>query len=99
MMDISSQELQKRLQDGENVNVLDVREEWEHEEMNIGNSKLIPLAELPFRLAEIEAWKAEEVVVYCYSGNRSGRAKEFLQSKGFEKVRNLLGGISEYFEE
>jgi rhodanese-related sulfurtransferase len=95
MNDITTQELRERLEKGEKLNILDVREQWEFDEANL-NGLLIPLAELPARLDEISQWKKEELIVHCKSGNRSARAKEYLKTQGFENVRNLLGGITEY---
>lgn len=94
-MDISVQELKDRMEDGEELNLIDVREEYEYEEDNIG-ALLIPLGELPDRLYEIEDWKEEEVLVHCRSGARSERAQKFLQSQGFTNVRNVIGGILAY---
>ena len=91
-MDITIEELKERLDKGENLNLIDVREEYEFDEFNIG-AKLIPLGELPDRLEEIEAWKDQEILVHCRSGARSGRAKEYLESEGFSNVRNVLGGM------
>ncbi len=96
-MDITVEELKQRLDAGEQFNFLDVREEYEFDEQNLG-SKLIPLGELPDRLDEIEAWKDAEVVVHCRSGARSGRAKAFMESQGFTNVRNVIGGILAYNE-
>ncbi|WP_448530355.1 rhodanese-like domain-containing protein [Raineya sp.] len=98
MQDIEAKELNERLLKGENLQILDVRETWEYEEENL-NGKLIPLGELPQRLAEIEDWKEKEIIVHCRSGARSENAKRFLQSKGFQNVRNLIGGISLYLEQ
>ncbi|MFY7825482.1 MAG: rhodanese-like domain-containing protein [Flectobacillus sp.] len=91
-MDITVEELKQRLDAGEKFNFLDVREEYEYEEDNLG-ALLIPVGELPDRLYEIQGWKDQEVVVHCRSGARSGRAKAFLESQGFTNVRNVLGGI------
>lgn len=93
--DITCEQVKSRLDSGEKFNFIDVREEWEFEEANIG-ATLIPLGELPYRLSEIESMKDEEIVVHCKSGNRSGQAKKFLNSRGFTNVRNMLGGITEY---
>lgn len=98
MQDIDAKELNDRLLKGENLHILDVREAWEYEEENL-NGKLIPLGELPQRLAEIADWKEKEIIVHCRSGARSENAKRFLQSKGFQNVRNLIGGISLYLEQ
>jgi len=59
---------------------------------NIGG-KLIPLAELPNQLADLEENKNSEVIVYCRSGMRSATAKQFLMQHGFVNVRNLIGGV------
>lgn len=95
MEDITVNELKERLEKGEKFHFLDVREEWEYEEDNLG-AENIPLGELPHRLSEIEDFKDQEIVVHCRSGARSGNAKKFLESKGYSKVRNVLGGILAY---
>jgi len=91
-MDITIEELKDRLDKGEKLNLIDVREEYEFDEFNIG-ATLIPLGELPDRLEEIDAWKDQEILVHCRSGARSGRAKEYLESEGYNHVRNVLGGM------
>jgi rhodanese-related sulfurtransferase len=91
-MDITIEELKERMDKGEKLNLIDVREEYEFDEFNIGAS-LIPLGELPDRLEEIEAWKDQEILIHCRSGARSGRAKEYLESEGYSNVRNVLGGM------
>ncbi len=95
--DITCQDVKARIQKGEKFNFIDVREEWEYEENNIG-AKLIPLGELPNRLSEVEHLKDEEIIVHCKSGGRSGQAKKFLNAKGYSNVRNMLGGITAYLE-
>jgi rhodanese-related sulfurtransferase len=95
MEDITVSELKERVERGEKFHFLDVREEWEYEEDNLGADN-IPLGELPHRLAELEPMKEEEIVIHCRSGARSGNAKKFLETKGFTKVRNVLGGIMAY---
>ncbi len=91
-MDITIEELKERMDKGEKLNLIDVREEYEFDEFNIG-ATLIPLGELPDRLEEIEAWKDQEILIHCRSGARSGRAKEYLTSEGYTNVRNVLGGM------
>ncbi|SNS86616.1 Rhodanese-related sulfurtransferase [Ekhidna lutea] len=95
--DITCQEVKDRLEKGDKFNFIDVREEWEYEEANIG-ATLIPLGDLPTRISEIESMKNEEIIVHCKSGARSGRAKKFLNSQGFTNVRNMEGGITAYLE-
>lgn len=97
MEDITVEELKERLEKKEQFPFIDVREEWEYEEDNLGALN-IPLAQLPHSLDEIEQYKDQELVVHCRSGARSANAKQFLQTKGFNKVRNVLGGILAYRE-
>lgn len=93
--DITCQELKERMDKGEKLNIIDVRELHEFEEFNIG-AQLIPLGEIPFRLDELEHLKNEEVILHCRSGARSGNAKMFMMESGFTNVRNLLGGMVEW---
>ncbi|PSR52270.1 NADH oxidase [Adhaeribacter arboris] len=92
MEDITTDELKKRLAAGEKPFIVDVREPHEYEEFNIGALN-IPLGSLPQHLEELEEHKDEEIILHCRSGARSGNAKAYLQQQGFEKVRNLLGGM------
>lgn len=93
--DISVVELKKRLDAGETINLIDVREQYEYEEFNLGGD-LIPLGTLPGKLEDLEDLKNEEVIVHCRSGARSGTAKMFLTQSGFTNVRNLLGGVLDW---
>ncbi|MFC3414919.1 rhodanese-like domain-containing protein [Algoriphagus hitonicola] len=95
MEDINVNELKERLEKKDQFLFLDVREEWEYEDDNLG-AKNIPLGDLPHQLDELEQYKNEEIIIHCRSGARSGNAKKFLESKGFSKVRNVLGGIMAY---
>jgi rhodanese-related sulfurtransferase len=91
-MDITIEELNERLTNKETLNIIDVREEYEFDEFNIG-AQLIPLGELPDRLDEIKADKDAEIILHCRSGARSGRAVAYLESEGYTNVRNLVGGM------
>jgi len=95
MEDINVEDLKARLDKNEKFVFIDVREEWEYEDENLGAIN-IPLGDLPDRLDEIEKYKNQEIIIHCRSGARSGNAKKFLESKGFSKVRNVLGGIMAY---
>jgi molybdopterin/thiamine biosynthesis adenylyltransferase/rhodanese-related sulfurtransferase len=88
---ITPVELKRRLDAGEDVFVLDVREPHEYQIVNIG-APLIPLGDLPNRLNELDPNR--EIVIHCKSGGRSQRAAEFLQKSGFKSVVNLAGGIT-----
>ncbi len=94
-LEISVEELKARLDLGQEVFLLDVREPHEYEIANLGG-KLIPLNDLPKRVNELDS--SHEIVVYCASGIRSGKAVKFLTDVGFRKVKNLVGGISAWAE-
>jgi len=95
MEDITVEELKEKLDNKEDFVFLDVREEWEYEEDNLGALN-ISLGQLPHQLNTLEKHRNDEIVIHCRSGARSGKAKELLESKGFKKVRNVLGGILAY---
>jgi sulfur-carrier protein adenylyltransferase/sulfurtransferase len=94
--EITVEELKQKLDNGDNVNVLDVREPHEYEVANIG-AKLIPLGELPERLVELD--QDENFVIHCKTGGRSARAVQLLQRAGFQNVYNVKGGINAWSEE
>jgi molybdopterin/thiamine biosynthesis adenylyltransferase/rhodanese-related sulfurtransferase len=84
------EELKRKLDAGEDIYVLDVREPHEYQICNIGGH-LIPLGELPKRVNELDT--SREIVAHCRSGARSAKAVDFLKQAGFRKVHNLSGGI------
>ena len=98
MNNITVEELKKRLDAGEKLNIVDVREPHEKAEFNIGGV-LIPLGQIQsMQIDEIEDLKDKEVILYCRSGNRSGQACMFLDAMGFKKTRNLVGGMLSWEE-
>ena len=98
MQEITVSALKARLDTGEDVHLLDVREDSERAEFNIGG-KHIPLGKIQlFELDELEEWKDQEIVVYCRSGKRSGLATMMLQQAGFTNVINLNGGMLGWVE-
>ena len=94
-MDITVQDLKERLDKGETLNLIDVREPNEYEADNIG-ATLIPLGDLPYRLDELDGLQDEEIIVHCRSGSRSARAQQILEQNGFNNVRNVIGGMLAY---
>ena len=94
--EITVQELKQKMDDGEDINVLDVREPHEYEVANIG-VKLVPLGELPRRLAEFD--HNENFAIHCKTGGRSAKAVKLLQDAGFGNVYNVKGGITAWSEE
>ncbi len=93
MQTISVQELKKRLDAGEAIHILDVREPAEYADYNIG-AHLLPLGQIMGGMIDdIEDWKDKEVVVHCRSGMRSMQACLMLEQMGFTNTKNLEGGI------
>ena len=91
-MDITVEELKEKLDKKENFIFIDVREPHEYAEFNLG-AKLIPLGDVANIVTEYANHKADEIVIHCRSGKRSGMAMEFLQQNGYKNVRNLIGGV------
>lgn len=92
MAPISSSELAKRLSNGEQINLLDVREEIEYHTFNIGG-KNIPLSKLYKTFSELGYNKNDEIIVICKIGLRSETATKLLLENGFPNARNLTGGL------
>ncbi len=98
MQNITVEELKARLDAGEKLNIIDVREPHENAEFNIGGI-LHPLGKIQtMTVDELEPFKDEEVIVYCRSGNRSGQACLILDTLGFKNTKNLVGGMLDWQE-
>ncbi len=93
--DMQVEELKRRLDAGDDIFVLDVREPHEYQICNIGGH-LIPLNDLPSRVHELDS--SREIVAHCKMGGRSAKAVDFLRQAGFSKVHNLAGGINAWAE-
>lgn len=93
MKTILPEEVQAKLQAGEAINLIDVREVAEVEAGHIPGITHIPLGLLEFRMHELD--KKEAYIMVCRSGGRSGQATAFLQSQGFD-VTNMAGGMLEW---
>jgi|SRR5688572_9892465 len=93
MENITAEEVRKRLDAGDKLHLVDVREPSENAEFNIGG-KLIPLGKIrSMDVPELDDLKDEEVICYCRSGARSGQACMILESMGFKNTKNLVGGM------
>ena len=93
MQTISVEELKGRMDAGEDIHLVDVREPIENAEFNIGGI-LLPLGDIQNMQTDvIDGWKDDEIVLYCRSGNRSGIATQILEQMGFKNVKNLTGGV------
>jgi rhodanese-related sulfurtransferase len=93
MQPISVEELKARIDAGESLHLLDVREPSEHADFNIGGI-LLPLGKVQTMQTDyIDDLKDQEVICYCRSGNRSGQACLILETIGFTNIKNLTGGM------
>ena len=95
MRDMTVEEFKQRLDKGDDLFVLDVREPHEYQICNLGGH-LIPLNDLPKRVSELDS--SREIVVHCKMGGRSAKAADFLRQAGFSRVHNLAGGITAWAE-
>lgn len=91
---ILSSEIKARLAQGEQLTLIDVREDEEVAEGMIQGAIHIPLGQLPERLSEIP--QVDEVILVCRSGNRSGRALGYLEANGYKGLKNMTGGMLEW---
>jgi len=92
MEQINATEFNKRLNTGETLNLLDVREEIEFYTYNIGGENL-PLSQIPTNINHLSYNKTDEIIVICKAGIRSQTACQLLTQNGFEQVKNLTGGL------
>ena len=97
MQTIDAKELKQLMDSKKEIGILDVRENEEYNICKIPNSQLIPLGALPDRVNELDPNR--EYVVHCHHGGRSAKAIDFLRSVGFNKLRNLTGGIDAWSED
>jgi rhodanese-related sulfurtransferase len=88
---ITPTELKTRLDKGDTLVLLDVREQWEFDLAKLSGSTLIPLGTLPQSLAKLN--RDAEIIAICHHGMRSADATNFLLQQGFPNVKNLVGGI------
>ena len=97
--ELTPEQLRQRLETGEPLLLIDVREpyEWQIANLEAQGAQLIPLGDLADRLDTIDT--DQEIVLYCRSGSRSASAQQHMRSRGFERVYNLRGGINAWAEQ
>jgi rhodanese-related sulfurtransferase len=92
MAPINATEFRARLNNGGQINILDVREEIEFATYNIGG-KNMPLSKLPDSITQLGYNKSDEIIVICKIGLRSETARQLLDKNGYTNARNLSGGL------
>lgn len=95
--DVAPGDLKSRLDRGDRILLLDVREPHEFRTGHLPGATSVPLGELPKHLGELD--RDGEIVAYCRSGGRSARAARLLSDAGFRRVHNLAGGLLAWSEE
>jgi rhodanese-related sulfurtransferase len=98
MKQMNVNELKSRMDAGEKLNIVDVREDVERADFNIGGTHLRLGRIQEMAIDDIEDLKDEEVIVYCRSGNRSQVACHILESMGFKNTVNVAGGMLDWEE-
>lgn len=98
MRQITVDELKSRMDSGEKLNVIDVREDIERADFNIGGTHFRLRRIQDMAIEELEDLKEEEVIVYCRSGNRSQMACLMLEHLGFKNTVNVTGGVLDWIE-
>ncbi|MEW5982715.1 MAG: molybdopterin-synthase adenylyltransferase MoeB [Acidobacteriota bacterium] len=93
-MEITVEELKTRIDGGERLTLVDVREHYEHRIVHLPGATLIPMGELIARQQELNP--DDELIIYCHFGIRSLKAAAYLRHEGFEKARSLRGGIDDW---
>ena len=89
--------LSERIETEKDLNLIDVREPWEHEIASIAQAKLLPMSRFKEWIDELNP--EQEIVVMCHHGIRSGHVCQFLALHGFKQVLNLEGGIDLWSKE
>ncbi len=95
-METTPEELKLKLERGEKLVLIDVREPEEYAICKIDGAKLIPMREFPARIHELNP--ADSMVIFCHHGGRSAQVAFWLNQQGFQKVENLQGGIDAWAE-
>jgi rhodanese-related sulfurtransferase len=93
--EITPEELKKKLDAGEKIIIVDVREPWEYDTAHVKGTKQIPMGDVPAR-AHQELDPEEHIVVMCHHGVRSASVASWLQQQGFERVQSLQGGVDRW---
>ena len=92
--EVSVEELKARMDAGTAPLLIDVREPWEHQIVNIESAKLIPMNTIPEHMEELD--KNAEIIVHCHHGQRSWNVAAYMMQHGFTNVKNLTGGIDSW---
>lgn len=92
-LEISCQEVKAKLDQGDDLVLLDCREREEHAVVAINNAVLLPMSEIQQRIDELKPHRERAIVIHCHHGMRSAQVATWLRSQGFEQAQSMAGGI------
>ena len=97
--EITPAQLKQRIETGEPLQLIDIREPFEWNIANLGEhgARLISLGDLPDQMEELD--REQDIVLYCRTGSRSQQALEYMRAAGFQRVSHLRGGITAWANE
>ncbi len=98
-IEIDCRNASEKLAAGADFLLLDCREPSEYECVHLSGATLIPMNDLPARIAELEPHREKEIIVYCHLGMRSLRVATWLRGQGFAQARSITGGIDQWAQE
>lgn len=98
-LEISCADVKAKLDGGVEFFFLDCREVDEHQVVCIQAAELVPMSEIPERIAELEPHRDREIVVHCHHGGRSLHVAAWLQGQGYAQVKSMAGGIDQWAQE
>jgi rhodanese-related sulfurtransferase len=93
-LEITPAEVKQRLDRGEKITIIDVREPWEFDICSIDGAKLIPMGTVPANLPSLDT--DDDIVIYCHRGMRSLDVAVWLRGQGVERAKSLAGGIERW---
>lgn len=96
-LEITCSELREKLAAEEPIELIDCRETFEHEIVKLEGARLLPMGEVPARLAELADLDGA-IVVYCHHGMRSAQTAQWLRANGVPEAQSLAGGIDAWAE-
>jgi rhodanese-related sulfurtransferase len=98
-IEIDVHSVKQLLDDQADMLLIDCREPSEYETARIDQATLIPMAEIQYRLEEIEPYREKQIVIHCHHGGRSLRVTNYLRQSGFAHATNMAGGIDQWSRE
>jgi adenylyltransferase/sulfurtransferase len=97
VVELSPAELREKLERNDDIQLVDVREQFEWDEVHLDGARLIPMGRFVSEVGSLD--REREIVLYCRTGSRSRRVADWLVSQGYPKVANLTGGIVNWEDE